>query len=180
MEVKLNKVKKILLSFSVLMILSILTVYLVNYIQLQKPFSEVIESDSRNSGIEMSVRYAYYISPSTLVIDVDHISAQQSPADVFRVFLQYASALSSKKFERVELSSKGKTKFILKGDYFQQLGEEYGKQNPVYTMRTFSENLYDIEGMKSFGSWTGGVLGVLGKQMEDFAEFHKKWYIEDM
>lgn len=78
------------------------------------------------------------------------------------------------------LQSKGKTKFQLKGDYFRQLGIEYGQQNPVYTMRTFTEHLYTSEGDKAFGTWTGGLLGVLKEQMEDFEEFHKKWYVEDM
>ena len=47
-------------------------------------------------------------------------------------------------------------------------------------MRTFPENVYRPDGARAFDSWTGGVLGVLGKQMEDFNEFHKQWYIEDL
>lgn len=47
-------------------------------------------------------------------------------------------------------------------------------------MRNFPENLYRPDGQRAFGSWTGGLLGVVGKQMEDFREFHKQWYVEDM
>ena len=60
------------------------------------------------------------------------------------------------------------------------LGQEYEKQNPVYTMRTFPENVYGVDGTQAFGSWTGGLLGVLGKQMGDFSELHKQWYIADL
>ena len=71
-------------------------------------------------------------------------------------------------------------KFVLEGDYFQTLGKEYGTQNPVYTMRTFPEKLYSPDGQRAFGRWSGGLLGIVGKQMEDFTEFHKQWYVEGM
>lgn len=60
------------------------------------------------------------------------------------------------------------------------MGVEYGTQNPVYTMRTFPENLYRPDGTAAFGTWTGGLFGVLGKQMEDFIEFHKQWYVNEL
>lgn len=171
--------KTFLVSLSVCIAL-LLTVFLTNYISLQKPLSDVIDSDPRNEGIKFSVHYAYYVSPSTLVINVKSVSGDKSAADVFRVLLQYAEKLSAKEFDRIELSSRGKAKFVLEGDYFKILGKEYETQNPVYTMRTFPENLYRPDGQRAFGSWTGGLLGVVGKQMEDFTEFHKQWYIEDM
>ena len=64
--------------------------------------------------------------------------------------------------------------------YFRELGKEYDFQNPIYTARTFPENVYTLDGEKAFPSWTGGLIGVMGKQMEDFAEFHKQWYINDL
>jgi hypothetical protein len=151
-----------------------------NYVKVSRPLSEVLESDSRNSGINMQAHYLYYVQPKVLVIDVRHISLDKSAADVFRVLLQYASELKEKSFDYVLLQSHGKTKFSLEGDYFKNIGEEYLAQNPVYTMRTFTENVYTPAGEKAFGTWTGGFLGVLNKQLEDFAEFHRKWYVEDM
>jgi hypothetical protein len=47
-------------------------------------------------------------------------------------------------------------------------------------MRTFSENLVTPDGQRAFPVWTGGLLGVLQKQMEDFNEFHQRWYIRDL
>ena len=176
----MNKTKKTLFVSLSVCIALILTVFLTNYISLQKPLSDVIDSDPRNDGIELSAHYAYYVAPSTLVINVKSASGDKSAADMFRVLLQYAEKLSERDFDRIELSSRGKVKFVLEGDYFKTLGKEYGAQNPVYTMRTFPENLYRPDGQRAFGSWTGGLLGVVGKQMEDFKEFHKHWYIEDM
>lgn len=155
-------------------------VFSFNYFTVSKPLSEVLESEARNAGINIRAHYGYYIQPTVLAIDVRYISGEKSAADVFRVFLQYASKLKDKSFNTVILQSKGKTKFLLKGDYFKKLGNEYGVQNPVYTMRTFTEYVYTPDGKRAFGTWTGGILGVLKEQLEDFADFHRKWYVEDM
>jgi hypothetical protein len=50
----------------------------------------------------------------------------------------------------------------------------------MYTLRTLPENLNRPDGEQAFGTWTGGMLGVLGHQMEDFAEWHSAWYIRDL
>jgi len=150
-----------------------------NYYTVSQPLSEVLEADTRNSGIEINTHYRNYLQPTILVIDVKTVSLDKSPLDVFRVFLQYASKIKEKKFDSIILQSKGKEKFTLKGDYFQKLGINFKEQNPMYTMRTFPEHLYTPNGDKAFSSWTGGIFGVLKKQMEDFSEFHDKWYIED-
>lgn len=155
-------------------------VFGTNYLTLQKPMSEVVGSDPRNEGISVSVNYGKYVNPSKLVFDLRKVSGSNSLADVSRVLLQYAAALKAKEFERVVLAYGGTQKFQINGTYFQSLGEEYGTQNPVYTMRTFTENVYELDGTAAFGTWTGGLLGVVGKQMEDFNEFHKQWYLSDI
>jgi hypothetical protein len=155
-------------------------VFGVNFIILQSPMSEVLDGDPRNEGIAVSVHFGKYINPSELVFNLKDVSGSNSQADVSRVLLQYAEALKTKGFARVILAYKGTQKFQLKGSYFRTLGEEYGTQNPVYTMRTFPENVYKLDGTAAFGTWTGGLLGVAGKQIEDFNEFHKRWYLADM
>jgi hypothetical protein len=98
---------------------------------------------------------------------------------VFSVFLSTASTLKKKEFKKVDLSSKGEVKFFITGSYFQELGEEYGEQNVVYTTRTFAENLYLPDGENAYGQWTGGLIGVFGKQMEDFNDACREWFFED-
>ena len=158
----------------------VITIFTLNYLILGKPMTDTLKSDPRNSGIHMTAHYGNYVVPSVLVLNVKKVSKDNSPADVFRVLLQYASEIQEMRFERINLDSKGKTKFTLRGNYFQELGKEYSFQNPIYTMRTFPENVYTLDGEKAFSSWTGGILGVTGRQMEDFAKFHEQWYIEDL
>ncbi len=154
--------------------------YVLNYLMLGKQMVDVVNADQRNTGVSIAAHYKWYVQPSILVINVNTIPLDKSPADIFRVLLQYSSRIKAREFDAVLLQSNGKTKFVLKGDYFRKLGKEYGDQNPVYTMRTFTENVYTPEGIKAFSSWSGGLIGVVTKQIEDFTEFHKRWYVEDM
>jgi hypothetical protein len=146
--------------------------------ELQASLDKVIKDDSRNSGIAATAYYSEY--PSVIVFDIQSIEGETSKLDVFRVFLQFADALQEKKFDRVELAYQGKTKFLIKGEYFQQLGREYSTQNPLYTVRTFPSNVFTPDGKQAYGEWTGGILGVLANEMDDFNDLHEKWYWDEI
>ena len=151
-----------------------------NYFTLSKPLQEVIESDYRNKGIDISVHYDNYINPKIMVFDVKNIDISAiSAADVFRVFWSYSNKLKDKEFDKVILSSKGQGKYYILGSHFKIMGREYGIQNPVYIVRTFPENVYTMGNNKAFGTWTGGLLGVTNKQMEDFNKMSRVWFIDD-
>lgn len=176
----MNKSKRAIFSSLFVFFAMTLAVYLYNYFTLQQPLSEVMNSDHRNYGINLDVHFSYYVQSSILVINMKNISSDNSQADVFRVVLQYSKKLKEHDFDWIEFASRGTTKFVLEGYYFKELGEEFGTQNVIYTMRTFPEKLLRPDGRKAFDTWSGGLLGVMGKQMEDLTEFHRKWYIEDM
>ena len=151
-----------------------------NYYFIHRTLLSVIESDVRNKGVKVVAYYEYLVSPKTLVFDLRDVEGEKSPLDIFRVFLQFSAAQKDHEYELIKLSFRGDSKFILKGDYFKKLGDEFGTQNPVYTIRTFPEHLFRPDGSAAFGVWTGGLIGVLGKQMEDFNEFHREWYVNDL
>lgn len=174
--VKTNKKLWILAVFPVLL----LVVFLVNFLSLQTKMNSVIDADTRNEGIKVSVHYQYYLNPDKLIYDLEKVPLTKSRADVFRVFLQFADAVQDKEFNDVELAYKGKTKFILDGDDFKTIGEEYSWQNAVYTMRTFPEKLHNPYGLEAFPTWEGGILGVTNQQMEDFSKFHDEWYFDEL
>lgn len=37
-----------------------------------------------------------------------------------------------------------------------------------------------MAGTPAFETWTGGMLGVLNGQLQDFNTFHARWYIKDL
>jgi hypothetical protein len=172
-----NGVHNHLIKVGVIALGSVTTVWGINFAKLQAPLNSVISSDVRNSGVNVTANYQWMINSSVLVFSVNEASSA-SPADVSRILLQYAERLEARKFSSVLLAQKGKPIFLLKGDYFKQLGEEYGLQNVIYTLRTMPENVYELDGSPAFSSWSGGWLGVVGKQFEDLNDFHRKWLVD--
>jgi hypothetical protein len=137
---------------------------------------EVINGDPRNTGIDISVSE----SGSELHFCVNNIQNTHSPMDVFRTFLQSAVALKDESYTAVNLCFRGEDKFVLAGGDFHVLGEEYGTQNPAYTIRTFPEKLTDMTGQAAYPEHKGGVLYLLRVQMEDFRDMHGKWYMNEL
>jgi hypothetical protein len=164
----------------VITILVISIIFSWNYLSLQKNISEIVESDSRNSGISVYSHFNWFINPNVIVFDIRGVSHDKSSMDVSRILLQLSEKLKEKEYESIILSFKGKSKFVLKGNFFKATGLEYGTQNPVYTLRSLPQNVFNLDGTAAFSTWTGGLLGVLGKQMEDLNEFHKQWYVNDL
>jgi hypothetical protein len=143
---------------------------------LQTIMDAVIKSDPRNEGIKISVDTDE--AQSVLLINMESLSAERSMADVFRVFLQFSEKMKDRLFKEVKLEYRKNIKFKIDGKYYQKIGKEFETQNPVYTVRTFPENLMKPDGSKAYPSWKGGMIGVVKKQMEDFNDFNKKWYFD--
>ena len=155
-------------------------VLLLNYVSLSMPANSALNEDARNAGIHTWIHYEYFINPSTLVIDLRDVDSDKSTVDVFRGLFQIAEEFEGRDFSKVYLSSKGTKKFYIQGAYFEELGSSYSYQNPMYLLRTFPENTFSTNGTKAFSTWTGGVLGVMGKQMDDLNELAQDWFIEDL
>jgi len=147
---------------------------------LKKVAAAVLDQDPRNKGISVRLLRKSQGQKSVLVFDLLAVSGDNSAMDVFRVFNQAAEKIQNEHFDEIRLAYKGDVRFTIDGDYFQTLGAEYSSQNPVYTLRTFPENLYRPDGSKAFGTWSGGILGVVKEQMDDFHRFHREWYMNDL
>lgn len=147
---------------------------------LQRNMNNTLNNDTRNKGISVWVHYKWFINPFELKYDVRDVSKDNSTLDVNRVMLQFSERIKEQKFKKVYLSYRGEDKFYFNGDYFQKLGKDYEFQNPIYTLRTIPENVYSLDNSKKYGTWEGGMLGVLGKQLEDLNSFAKDWYLDDI
>lgn len=149
--------------------------YLYNNV-ISGPVREALAGES---GAQISVHRRNWISSEEIVFDIRSVEGSVSAADMTRRLLKAAEALQGRLFSRVYLAHRGEEKFYLDGAYFQRLGREYGTQNPIYTIRTLPENLFNPDGSQAFGTWTGGWLGVLNRQLEDSNEFHRRWWQRD-
>lgn len=114
-----------------------------------------------------------------IVFDVQSVGGDMSMVVMTRRLLKTAEALKDSNLGRVYLAYKGREKFYFDGAYFKEIGAERETQNPVYTIRTMPENVHNLDGSPAFQPWSGGWLGVLGQQMNDVNEFHRKWWTDD-
>lgn len=148
-----------------------------NYLLVGRPVSAKLAADSRNSGYSLGAHFSYYVDFSTLVLDLRK-AGEVAPVDLYRGLFQSAEALNDagRKFNRVVLARKGKPVFIMPGTDFDTLGAEFAAgQNPIYLMRTLPEKLHLPNGEAAFGHREGGLLGVLGGQLEDMSTLAQQW-----
>jgi hypothetical protein len=131
------------------------------------------------TGAETSVYRRGLLGSEDIVFDVKSVEGEMSMVDMTRRLLKTAEALKDEDFGRVYLAYKGAEKFYFDGAYFKRIGEEREWQNPVYTIRTMPSNVYKLDGSPAFGSWSGGLIGVIGAEMNDNNGFHQEWWVND-
>lgn len=165
-------------TFSKLLIGAVLLICLVfggNWLSVGGPVSSALDEDARNSGLEISARHAYYVMPSTLVLDL-HSADAASPADLGRAFFQAAATLEERSFARIVFAHRRGFVFQMEGDDFQKIGRQFASgENPMYLIRKLPSKLYERDGTSAYGSWSGGLLGVFGKEMEDYNDAMTRW-----
>lgn len=149
---------------------------LANAIDLEGINQQVIKEDLRNQGIDFSLSS----EEEVLRFCLEGVGEFSSQSDVFRVFLQTAAALKSQRFQDVALCYQNKVQFLLSGEDFLVLGQEYGVQNLAYTVRMFPEKLRLNDGSAAFEVHRGGLLYVMNKQMIDYRNMHLDWYWRDV
>ncbi len=139
------------------------------------PVSQALDRDERNTGFAVHAYRAWLLHPAEITIDLVSLE-QAAPLDLNRALFQSAAALRNRSFSKVILARKGKPVFVMDGADFQELGQEFeAGQNPIFLIRTLPEKLKTPDGQEAFGSWSGGLLGVLTRQMEDSNAFARSW-----
>lgn len=83
--------------------------------------------------------------------------------------------MSDREFREVVLAWCGEARFILNDRYLLQIGKEAAYQNPIYNIITLPEKLTRPAGTEAFPKWQGGILRVLGEQMDDVNKFAREW-----
>jgi len=144
-----NKSRNLVIGACALLVVAgVVGIWLFNYVSANRPLQRVLTTYPRNQVVSARAHFGNWVDMDTLVFDLTSISGSATRMDVFRAFLQYAEAMKDRHFTKVILSARGTGKFTLDGDYFQELGKEFGGQNPMYTIRTFPIHLAAMDGSK--------------------------------
>lgn len=158
-------------------LVALLVVMGLNYMLVGQPVQRKLNADHRNLGYSLSAHYGYYVDPSVLVLNLCTVESV-APVDLLRGLFQSAQALheSGRRFDKVVLARTGTPVFLMEGEEFSTIGSQFGAgQNPVYLIRTLPEKLFQPNGQAAFGRWEGGLLGVVGKQVQDANEAAHRW-----
>jgi len=144
------------------------------------PAREVLAEDSRNSVAKIAVYHRWGVSPRTIVLDLRSVNDDAAAIDIDRMVFQIAERFHDRTYDKVILAFRGEPKFRLDGAYFRRIGSEYAWQNPIVLVRTLPENVEALDGGRAFSEWSGGLLGVVSRQLEDHNSMHQQWYRDDI
>lgn len=172
----MRKIKKLCTALIVVVLLLITA----NYISAHRHLREAISANPSNAGVSVVSYHQWLINPSTVVFDLWDVDDDISMADVTRVFLEFSSEMKGRKISRVIFAYRGDHRFYIDGDFFSELGNMSATQNPIYAIRTMPQNIKTMAGRAAFSTWSGGPIGVLSRQLDDFNNFHKQWWLEDL
>jgi hypothetical protein len=118
--------------------------------ELEVNRERMIEIDSRNEGINISICYESFDNKNKIIYNLSDIVSDKSRTEVFRYILQSANELKEHDFERVIFAYNGDKRFYIEGEYFKQLGEEYDWQNSNFTNRTFPSHVKKMDGTSAY------------------------------
>lgn len=139
------------------------------------PVATALGRDDRNDVASLHVYRSWLVHPRDVTVDLVAVG-DAATVDLTRALFQTAEALKDREFGRIILARQGKPMFMMEGAAFAQLGQDYAAgENPVYLIRTLPEQLYLPDGTAAYGTWTGGWLGVLGRQLDDVNAFGQAW-----
>jgi len=152
-----------------------------NFVSAENPLRQSLAEDPVGKRASIYAYHQYGVNPSSIVFDIWDLPYDASAADVTRFLFDYAASVRERRFDKVYFAYHGKAKFVMSGVDFRELGDErnFG-QNPLFLSRTLPEKLRLPDGRAAYDTWTGGLLGVSMKQMQDFIDMHRKWYLDDM
>jgi hypothetical protein len=145
--------------------------YLANFLFLQQPMNEILQSNSAFQGMSVSAHYEYWIVPGVVVYDLKRLGTESTPLQVHTAFLEYARKMKDRDFDRVNLRFRGQDRFMLEGQEFRRAGLEYANRN-------FSWVLFDLP--RLFHA-TGRVTQPPDSSDADaLLEFHRRWYADEL
>jgi hypothetical protein len=142
--------------------------YFANFVLLQQPMNDILQSSKSFAGMTVSTHFEYWVVPGVIVYDLKSIGPNQSPLDVYGALLEYAKSQRNNPIRRVDLKYRGELRFSIDGATFRRAGDEYAKKNLDWVLFEFPR-LAKPEGHLQQVSVPGGEL----------VAFHRHWYVND-
>lgn len=176
----------------ILAVIIIVPLCLIYYLNHRYVISRMNELQQETKAIiHADAHFKYYVNPMRMVIDIKYYNSKVTNEEVFDFLMQFAQKMRDRKFAAVILCYKGEEKFIMDGDFFMKLGNEYKEKKKKQTASklldkaTLDLSFFDTklllpdylknpDGAPAFPEKKGNISGAAGKTNYDL--FHDRWY----
>jgi hypothetical protein len=148
-----------------LALLTIVGLFVLNYLALQRPLSKVVLQDARNQGVRATAYYDSYYQLSTVVFDVRGIGQPAGAAGVIRAFVAFAHELQGRDIDEVIISYRGNRKLKMDGSDFLSLGALIGNTTPKQLLWELSHDLRYMNGKQVIANLPGNYAALLQKSL---------------
>jgi hypothetical protein len=138
------------------------------------PLRQALEACDSYPRLNAKVYYTDSLSLDSVTFDfIEARSARK--IDLAHLMLEFAHKVDGKGPNKLVLARQGKPLYYLNWTDVHELADEYTYGNPIWSFNHLPERLHRMDGSKPYGTWTGGVLGVLKGQSEDLLSFLEAW-----
>jgi hypothetical protein len=148
------------------------------YFTLTRPMSEIFTNNPELKGIRAEIKYKSFLNDKDIIFNLKHISEPQKITP-FILFAELARDIHYREYRNVYIQYRGKTKFVLNGNDFSNLGIK-AQLSPVEDICVeFPPLLKRIDGLKPYNQPYGDEQWVTQKKIKNFQDFLYTWYLND-
>jgi hypothetical protein len=148
------------------------------YFTLQHPLEEIIENNPEMKEIRAEIRYKNFFDKKDLIFNLTHVP-DPKVITPFILFAELAKEIHYREYRQVYIQYKGKTKFMLDGNDFSNIGIKTQLASVDEICVDFPPLLKRTDGMKLYNEPYGDVQWVTQKKIRNFQDFIYNWYLND-
>lgn len=146
--------------------------------RITRPLQVIRESDEKFKGIVAEASYGAFADTGRIVFNIKKIEKPEEITPLI-LFILYAGKMNDSTFKKVELQYKGKTKFVMEGDYFKRIGTQTQIDKPEKIAVEIPPLLKKPNGLPAFTEPFGDEQWVAQKQIKNLRDFLLDWYVND-
>jgi hypothetical protein len=133
-----------------------------------------LSSCSSREIVGGDVRVGYTLD-GNIVFDVRSCKGNCRLIDPLHLLLQFGYKVRDDRFGHLAISAGGQEVYRLAKSDVDELAREYELGGRIWAFNQWPERLRKPTGERAFGTWSGGLLGVIKGQIEDMTEAIKTW-----
>lgn len=136
---------------------------------------ERLDRCSSANLFDVHVRYGSPIERDEIVFDLQDPRADARKVDLIHLVYQFAYEAKDLSWDHLVLSARGNDVYLMQRSDVDPLADEYTTGNPLYSIRKWPSILRNPDGVSAYPEYEGGLIGVLGAEMDDVNQALDRW-----